>query len=348
MRRHFLDNIRWATVLLVLVYHVFYLYNSAGVPFPVAQGVLAFDALCYAVYPWFMALLFAVAGASARYALERQPLRAFLRAKRDKLLVPSTLGLFAWHFLTGWVNVASGGMLDQIPVFIRYPLFVISGVGPLWFIQTLYVCSVLLALLVRLGAADRLHAVGGRAGLPALCLLGAAVWLCAQALNVPVVSVYRFGLYGACYLLGYAVLAHDAVQERLVQARRPLLLAAILLGALFIGRWFGQDYTQEACLRHPLTIAYLWMAVLAIFACGKAWADRETALSRRMMRVSFSVYVLHYLPTLLACLALAHTPLPAAARYPLALAFAAIMTAALAAVMPRVPGLRYLVLGIKK
>ena len=31
MRRHDLDNIRWAIVLLVVVYHVFYLFNACGV-----------------------------------------------------------------------------------------------------------------------------------------------------------------------------------------------------------------------------------------------------------------------------------------------------------------------------
>ena len=31
MRRHYLDNARWLLVLTVLVYHVFYLFNSVGV-----------------------------------------------------------------------------------------------------------------------------------------------------------------------------------------------------------------------------------------------------------------------------------------------------------------------------
>ncbi len=30
-RKHFLDNIRWVTVLLVLLYHVIYFYNNKGV-----------------------------------------------------------------------------------------------------------------------------------------------------------------------------------------------------------------------------------------------------------------------------------------------------------------------------
>ena len=32
MRRKYLDNIRWMTVAVVLLYHVFYMYNAVGVP----------------------------------------------------------------------------------------------------------------------------------------------------------------------------------------------------------------------------------------------------------------------------------------------------------------------------
>ena len=31
MRKHWIDNLRWVTVLLVLLYHVFYFYNNKGV-----------------------------------------------------------------------------------------------------------------------------------------------------------------------------------------------------------------------------------------------------------------------------------------------------------------------------
>src|SRR5690554_231669 len=90
-RKHYLDNIRWGTVVLVLIYHVFYLYNTVGVPFSIAEdaGIRAFDLVSYLVYPWFMVLLFLIAGISARYALQKRTHREFLKDKVNKLLVPS-------------------------------------------------------------------------------------------------------------------------------------------------------------------------------------------------------------------------------------------------------------------
>lgn len=63
MRKHWIDNLRWTTVILVLIYHVFYFYNNKGV-FGGIGGFVADpmkqpqDVVMYILYPWFMMLLF--------------------------------------------------------------------------------------------------------------------------------------------------------------------------------------------------------------------------------------------------------------------------------------------------
>ena len=106
MRRHWIDNLRWVTVVSVLIYHVIYFYNNKGV----FGGIGGFgdsqpqDVVMYILYPWFMMLLFLVAGISSRYALERQSPKEFMRARTLKLLVPSTIGLFVFQWITGYYN----------------------------------------------------------------------------------------------------------------------------------------------------------------------------------------------------------------------------------------------------
>jgi len=80
MRKYYLDNIRWATVLLVLIYHVCYLFNNVGDLGGIGSGrsIPAFNTLLYFVYPWFMALLFVIAGISARYSLEKRSYKQFV------------------------------------------------------------------------------------------------------------------------------------------------------------------------------------------------------------------------------------------------------------------------------
>ena len=62
MRKYYLDNIRWMTVVIVVIYHVFYMYNGEGILGVVGRitdpGVQQYwDIYQYAVYPWFMFLL---------------------------------------------------------------------------------------------------------------------------------------------------------------------------------------------------------------------------------------------------------------------------------------------------
>lgn len=72
VRQYYLDNIRWSTVILVLIYHVCYIFNGVGIPggIPGAKNIPVFDMIACIVYPWFMVLLFIIAGMSARYALQ--------------------------------------------------------------------------------------------------------------------------------------------------------------------------------------------------------------------------------------------------------------------------------------
>lgn len=64
LRKYYLDNIRWSTVLLVLLYHVFYMFNGVGVPgcIPNAANIPAFDRIACLIYPWFMVLFFIISG----------------------------------------------------------------------------------------------------------------------------------------------------------------------------------------------------------------------------------------------------------------------------------------------
>ena len=76
MRKRYLDNIRWAVVVVVVVYHVFYMYNAEGVLGGLGKitklDVQYYDLLLYLVYPWLMPVLFLVSGICARLALEKR------------------------------------------------------------------------------------------------------------------------------------------------------------------------------------------------------------------------------------------------------------------------------------
>lgn len=107
MRKVYIDNIRWITVVLVVIYHVIYMFNgveTAGVIGPFVKSQYQ-DVYLYMVYPWFMLLLFVVSGMCARFCLEGCLDKAFLKKRTQKLLVPSTIGLFVFQWILGYYNM---------------------------------------------------------------------------------------------------------------------------------------------------------------------------------------------------------------------------------------------------
>lgn len=350
MRRTYLDNIRWATVVLVLVYHVFYLYNHVGVMGNVGSPGNTYyqDAILYLIYPWFMTILFLIAGISSRYALDQRSDKEFMKSKVTKLLVPSTLGLFVYQWIGGYLNMNNGGVVEQLPVLLRYPLFVLTGTGPLWFIQMLFLFSWLLFLIRKIKASEKLWTLCGKCNLVTLLLLVLPVWGAAQILNLPVVTTYRFGIYFVVYLIGYFVFSHDEVQERVEKAHIPLLIAAVIAGVGYTIYYFGKSYADEACLQSIFTNIYLWIAMLAILGCGKAWWNKTSRFSEYMTRSSFGLYVVHYPIVLAACYLLIHySHLPVAVMYFVALILEFALTLLIYELFRRIPVIRYLVLGIK-
>ena len=102
MRKTYLDNIRFITVAIVVLYHVIYIFNGItefGIIGPFSDNQPQ-DIFMYIVYPWFMLLLFVVSGISARYELEKLSEKEFIRKRTRKLLVPSTIGLLVFGWIT--------------------------------------------------------------------------------------------------------------------------------------------------------------------------------------------------------------------------------------------------------
>ena len=154
MRKLYIDNIRWVTVVLVVLYHVIYMFNGIETFGVIGSfsDVQYQDAFQYIVYPWFMLLLFVVSGMSARYELDHRSEKEFIKNRTRKLLIPSTLGLLVFWWILGYYNLLIGGGLEQMTAVLKPVLFIImavSGIGPLWYIQMLWIFSGLLVWVRR-------------------------------------------------------------------------------------------------------------------------------------------------------------------------------------------------------
>ena len=355
MRRVYLDNIRWITIVLVVIYHVIYMYNgveTVGVIGSFSDKIQYQDLFQYVVYPWFMVLLFVVAGMCARYYLESHTHKEFIRSRTVKLLVPSTVGLFVFQWILGYYNMRMGGafeQMDMVPKPVLYLIMCVSGTGVLWFVQLLWIFSLLLVVIRKIER-DRFYHICGRTNVVILLLLTIVIWGAAQILNTPVIVVYRFGIYGVSFLIGYFVLSHDQVMEKLSKVWMPLVITAVVLMLCFCFCYWQKPYAEHIVLDTPLCNAYTWIATLAIIAFMSKFGNLDNAVCRFMNRQSWGLYIFHYLP-IAACAWYLHIyagDMPELMVYLLTALAAFAGAYILNAVISRVPVLRWCVLGIKK
>ena len=355
MRKQYLDHTRSITVILVLIYHVIYMFNSVqtdGVIGPFME-IQYQDVYQYLVYPWFMLLLFVISGMSSRFYLERHSDREFIRSRTVKLLVPSTLGLFVFWWIQGYYNMTIAGAFMQFPVempkVVLFFIMILSGTGVLWYIQLLWFFSVLLVFL-RKFEKDRFYMKCEKAGILILLLMTPVIYLSAQVLNTPLIVVYRFGIYGMGFLIGYFILSHETVMKRLGNIRWVLSVSALLLAILFIKVFWLAPYADHVVLDSLLCNVYAWIMVLAILSMMHTYGNVESSILTWLKNKSWGLYLFHYLPISMTALYL-HlyaSFLPAWIHY-LLCAFTGFAGALLLdTVIRRIPVLCFLVMGIKK
>ena len=308
MRRHWIDNLRWVTVLLVLFYHVIYYNNNIGVVGGYGgwgDGPQYQDVVMYVLYPWFMPLLFILAGISARYALERQSAKEWFGSRTRKLLVPSTIGLFFFGFATGFFNTlaAPAADLEGLPLLVKYLIWTISGTGPLWFIQVLWLLSLLLLLIRRFDASDRAWLACGRMGVVPIVLMGVMFWLGHKTLVMNpdpasaegLWNLYKPVFYAIPFLMGYFIFSHDSVQHIVQRVWRPLMACAVVAGVTLVVTTFGENNTLPQYLGTPLNNLYGYLMCLAMMGWFGCRFNGTGRVAEYMTRSSYGIYIVHYL-----------------------------------------------------
>ena len=260
-RKHYLDNIRWITLCFVIIYHIFYIFNSSGVVSNIGvTGIKELDSICVFIYPWIMCLLFVVSGVSTNYSLKSKTNKEFIKDRAKRILVPSLIGIFVYGWISGWTTNYYGDIFagngSMIPAPIKYIIFSLIGIGPLWYAHVLFIASLLIVLVRKIDKNKKLDILFSKINLPLLFSLVLLVWGSSFILNTPVVTVYRFGIYT---IVNY-----------------------------------GANFGSNEFLTNIFTNIYIWFVILSAFGLAKKFLDFENKFTKYMNKNNFSFYVLHY------------------------------------------------------
>ena len=307
-RNFFIDNIRWMAILLLFPFHSLIIYNTFGegnyIKGP--ENVILSNIIS-SYWPWFMPLLFVIAGISSFYALQKRSRKEFVIARIKKLFIPLFFGIlticpFLTYFAERYHNKYSGTYFQQYILFFTKETNLSGyngGFTPshLWFILYLFIIS-LIALLFINFIPSKINNIIEKMNIFALLSLFLIPLLGQFILNIGGKSIGEFFCY---YIIGYYVFSHERIIEKCVKYSWLLGIISIICVPLFLT-------IENNVISMVIGKFYGFCAILFIMGIGKAKLNFFNLITAYFSEISFGIYLFH-LPwiTIIAYYAMQYT-----------------------------------------
>ncbi len=295
-REYYLDYLRIISILLLFVVHTLMVWNDYGQKFYVWGGDNRLvSSLIILINPWFMPILFVIAGMCARYSLKNRTTKQFIIERVRKLFIPFVSGIillvpFQTLFARKFFFHYKGSILDNFTHFITHytDLSGYDGAftpGQLWFILFLFIISLIGVLSERVIPYKKFEKKFSEINIYIVILMFILVW---GGYYIGNFGGFSIGKNLVLYLLGYYVLSNDRVLQ-LVEKYRKLLMVMFCssLSILFI------MYYRYAYYGDALVNFVAWTGCCALISFAKKYLNKRTGFWFYFNKASFPVYMLH-------------------------------------------------------
>ena len=292
----YIDNLRNLTILLLFPVHTFMIWNDFGSRFYIWKGEEKVPStLIVLVNPWFMPILFVLAGISARYAFKKYTVSAFLIQRVKKLLIPFLFGLVALVplqtlYARKFFDQYEGGILENLQYYFTH-LTDFSGYdgaftpGHLWFILFLFLISIMALAPFHFYPYERVRKRVER--MPAFGIL---------FLFIPVWLMYYLGNFGgfsigknfALYLAGYYVLSNDSILEKLEKNIKWLFGLCLMETIASAALYYKFSYYGDLWI-HLIG----WNSILVLLILARKFLNNSNGFTVYFNQASYPVYILH-------------------------------------------------------
>jgi len=296
MRKYFLDNLRWIIILILFPFHTFRIYSFENFYIHGPSIAILSDFIVF-VAPWFMPLLFVIAGISTFYSLKKRTSKEYLKERMFRLFIPFVFGLvflvpiqtfFAEKFHLGF----TGSYFSQLITFFTKfgDLAGYTGgftPGHLWFILYLFIISLIALPVIILYKNSSIKLNFDKINIIKIIPLFLVFWIMSGILDIGGESL---GAYFVLFMIGYLILVNDNVQKNLEKYKWYLVSIFLISSIISL---FVYPYWNDGIL-HSLFRAFLaWMGILSLIGLGKKYLNFHNKWTEYLTKASYPIYIFH-------------------------------------------------------
>lgn len=302
MRRNYIDNLRWICILLLIPFHAAMAWNSWGEGNYVYLGPnKGFSTFIVLLSPWYMPLLFVLAGISMRYALKKRSTKEFLKERIHKLLIPLVAGILtvvaAMAYYGDKINYGyEGNFFSHYKIFFtRFTM--LTGYdggftpGHLWFLLYLLLTSLIAYGIIKIQQKWLPQFTCGKMKSYKIVLTGILVIACYPVLNIADKSL---GMYLVLLLSGYYLFYEESIMDQLQKNRILFLIIGLIcdIADAYLYIWVED---ANGVLNTVLMLAATWFMILGILGLARTGLNQKNKITTYFRDRSFLFYIFHFI-----------------------------------------------------
>ena len=312
VRRYDLDWLRILAILLLIPYHTARVFDSN--PFYIKNEINSptIELFTSFINLWFMPLFFFIAGAAAKYSLERRSKKQYCLERFNKLFIPLLFGIFSLIPIAGYFGFLNAHPGSDLSYYQYYPNFFnldfehIDGYtgkftpSHLWFILYLFYFSLItLHLFHYLKTSNGKYLTAKLAEY--LSQKPKRIFLLAIPLTLGrmMMIVYYNPVYLILFfILGYLVFSDRRFEQSMSKNNLIVFILAII-GTLFYLYSGVSEFSLIKNLSIPNIIFQFllslstWCWVIVILNLARQFLNKKKSLKGYLNEASYPIYILH-------------------------------------------------------
>jgi peptidoglycan/LPS O-acetylase OafA/YrhL len=301
MRKYFIDNLRSSAILLLFIHHSFWIYNSENTTYYInGTGNLFLSIVVITQIPWFMPLMFVLAGISTAYALRKRTTSEYIIERIQKLLIPLISGIIIvipsiTYFAERFHNNYNGNYFQQYILFFSKDTDfkgVTGGFTPghLWFLFYLFLISLLTLPLIYL-----YNKYNKKININKINFLLLLILFILPYVGRSVIRISEKGLLEEFmfYIIGYFILSNDAILEK-CKKYCFLSLGMSIVCMIYIVIEYIYNINIPIFVNDLIKEYYAYCTIIGFIGLYGRYCNFKNKLTHYFSTISFGIYIFHF------------------------------------------------------